>query len=73
MASVLSLSMCKRVTIFGKSQYFDSFDVNNYPYHYFEENRAGTNISAYFSTFHDTKVEKIFYSRLSQQGVVFVP
>ena len=73
LASVLSLSMCKRVTIFGKSQYFDSFDVNNYPYHYFEENRAGTNISAYFLTFHDTKVEKIFYSRLSQQGVVFVP
>ena len=73
LATVLSLSMCKRVTIFGKSQYFDSFDVNTYPYHYFEENHAGTNISAYFSDFHDTKLEKIFYSRLSQQGVVFVP
>jgi len=73
LAVVLAASICGRIAVFGKSLQMDSFDLNRFKYHYFEENQAGDEIDNYFSSFHNPQLEDTFYKRMASVGVTFIP
>ena len=72
LAVVLALTMCDRITVFGKSLRFDSFNISQFSYHYFEDD-ISSDIDDMFSTFHRPDLENIFFREIAQSGVTFVP
>ena len=72
LAVVLALTMCERITVFGKSLRIDSFDLTKFSYHYFEQDNS-SHIDDMFSRFHRPDLESKFYQELAQLGVTFVP
>ena len=73
MSVVLAISLCDRVTVFGKSLTADSLDTSKFAYHYFEDNTLGKTSEELFSPFHRPDLEKALYTLLSNFGVTFVP
>lgn len=72
LAVVLALTMCDRITVFGKSLQFDSFNTSQFSYHYFEDD-ISSDIDDMFSTFHRPDLEYNFFREVAQLGVTFVP
>lgn len=73
LAVVLAVTLCDRVTVFGKSLKFDSMNTSRFPYYYFEDNVPEKVQQDYFWPLHRPDLEHKFYEHLHTVGVAFIP
>lgn len=73
LAAVLAITLCDRVTVFGKSFKFNCMYVSRFLYNYFEDNIQGKVQQDYFCPLHQPDLKHKFYEQLHVAGVAFTP